>query len=179
MRIISGTFKGRTIRAPKNLPVRPTTDMAKEGLFNILYNRIELEEISILDLFCGTGNISLEFASRGVADITSVDGNHKCVGFVKSMFDDLNVSKAKTFKSDCLKFVENTPNTWDIIFADPPYDYSEYDDLVEEILSKPLLNAEGILIVEHPKEVSFDKVNEYQETRKYGRVHFSFFQLKA
>lgn len=179
MRVVSGKFKGRTIRPPKNLPVRPTTDMAKEGLFNILNNRIDFEETSVLDLFCGTGNISIEFASRGATDITSVDGNFRCVGFVNSLFKDLDVSGAKAIKSDCLRFVANSSQKWDLIFADPPYDYPNYATLVSEILSEPLLAEGGLLIVEHPKEVNLESFDEFKETRKYGRVHFSFFELKA
>lgn len=179
MRVVSGKFKGRTIRPPKNLPVRPTTDMAKEGLFNILNNRIDFEETSVLDLFCGTGNISIEFASRGATKITSVDGNFRCVGFVNSLFNDLEISGAKALKSDCLRFVASSSVKWDLIFADPPYDFPHYPTLVSEILSKPLLNEGGILIVEHPKEINLDSFDEYTETRKYGRVHFSFFELKA
>jgi len=175
MRIISGIHRGRTIRPPKNLPVRPTTDKAKEGLFNILNNRIDFDELDVLDLFCGTGNISFEFVSRDVKSITSVDENFRCIGFVKSTMQELGRSTAKTFRADALKFVESTNQKWDLIFADPPYDFPQYQELVSTILERQLLKGDGILIIEHPAEVSFESFSELQETRKYGRVHFSFF----
>jgi 16S rRNA (guanine(966)-N(2))-methyltransferase RsmD len=175
MRIISGIHRGRTIRAPKSLPVRPTTDKAKEGLFNILNNRVDFDELEVLDLFCGTGNISFEFVSRDVKSITCVDQNFRCIGFVKSTMQDLGRSTAKTFRADALKFVESTNHKWDLIFADPPYDFPKYPQLVSTILERQLLNENGILIIEHPAEVVFESFAELQETRKYGKVHFSFF----
>ena len=179
MRIIGGIHRGRTIRPPKNLPVRPTTDKAKEGLFNILNNRVDFDELDVLDLFCGTGNISFEFLSRDVKSITCVDQNFRCIGFVKSTMQELGRTTAKTFRADALKFVESTNQKWDLIFADPPYDFPKYPELVSSILKRELLNKNGILIIEHPAEVSFETYPELQETRKYGKVHFSFFQLEA
>ena len=176
MRIISGLHKGRTIRPPKNLPVRPTTDKAKEGLFNILNNRVEFDELDVLDLFCGTGNISFEFVSRDVRSVTCVDENFRCIGFVKATMQELGRPTARTLRADALKFVDSTNQKWDLIFADPPYDFSSYPELVSTILGKQLLTKQGILIVEHPKEVSFDSFPECQETRNYGKVHFSFFE---
>lgn len=179
MRIISGTHKGRLIRPPKNLPVRPTTDKAKEGLFNILNNRVDFEELEILDLFCGTGNISLEFASRGARSITSVDQNFRCIGFVRSASEDLGLNAIKPQRADALKFVESTKQKFDLIFADPPYDFPQYPELIQSILDGNLINEDGVLIVEHPAEVDLTGFSELTETRKYGRVHFSFFQLEA
>ncbi len=175
MRIISGRFKGRTIRAPKNLPVRPTTDMAKEGLFNILHNRFYFEELKVLDLFCGTGNISYEFQSRNVQKTKSVDASFKCVAFVKKTLGELGCSNAEVIKSDAIRFVSNTHEKWNLIFADPPYDFSKYEELTEMIVSRKMLEPDGLLIMEHPAEVNLQNVNSYLETRKYGRVHFSFF----
>ena len=177
MRIISGTHKGRTIRPPKNLPVRPTTDMAKEGLFNILNNLIDFEGLNVLDLFCGTGNISFEFMSRGVGSITSVDSNPRCAGFVKSTFDELKLDGATVIKADALRFVESSKGKWDLIFADPPYSYEAYHKFVSTILDNGLLSENGILVVEHPAEVDFSAFPAHTQTRKYGRVHFSFFEL--
>lgn len=176
MRIISGIHRGRTIRPPKNLPVRPTTDKAKEGLFNILNNRVDFDELDVLDLFCGTGNISFEFVSRDVKAITCVDENFRCIGFVKTTMYELGKTTAKTFRADALKFVESTNQKWDLIFADPPYDFPQYQELVSTILERELLNEDGTLIIEHPVEVSFESFSELRETRKYGRVHFSFFE---
>lgn len=176
MRIISGQYRGRNIHPPKNLPVRPTTDKAKEGLFNILNNLLDFEDLNVLDLFCGTGNISLEFASRGAATVTSVDASPKCVGFVKSTFEQLGYKTATTYKSDALRFAQSTSQKWDVIFADPPYTYPHYPELVTGILENKLLAEDGILIVEHPAEVDLSSFPALTQTRKYGRVHFSFFE---
>jgi 16S rRNA (guanine(966)-N(2))-methyltransferase RsmD len=179
MRIISGIHRGRTIRPPKNLPVRPTTDKAKEGLFNILNNRVDFEELDVLDLFCGTGNISFEFVSREVKSITCVDQNYRCIGFVKTIMEELGQTTAKTFRSDALKFVESTNQKWNIVFADPPYDYPKYHEFLSTILKRRLLTEGGTLIVEHPVEVDLSEISGLTETRKYGRVHFSFFQSES
>ena len=179
MRIISGYHKGRTIRAPKNLPVRPTTDMAKEGLFNILNNLVEFDELNVLDLFCGTGNISFEFVSRGAKTVTSVDSNSRCAAFVKSTFDELKYESGTIIKADALRFAETAKKKWSLIFADPPYSYEHYPKLVTTILENGLLDDEGILVVEHPAEVDFSSFPALTQTRKYGRVHFSFFELES
>lgn len=179
MRIISGYHKGRSIRPPKNLPVRPTTDMAKEGLFNILYNWVDFEELDVLDLFCGTGNISFEFASRGAFAVTSVDASSKCAAFVKSTYQELKYDVGSVIKADALRFAEGAKKQWNLIFADPPYDYRQYPELVKTILEGNLLTKDGVLIIEHPAEVDFSDRPEHKQTRKYGRVHFSFFELKA
>jgi 16S rRNA (guanine966-N2)-methyltransferase len=179
MRIISGYHKGRTIRAPKNLPVRPTTDMAKEGLFNILNNLVEFDELNVLDLFCGTGNISFEFVSRGAISVTSVDANSRCAGFVKSTFDELKYESGTIIKADALRFAETAKKQWDLIFADPPYSYEHYHELVRAIMDGGLLSESGILVVEHPAEVDFSAFPTLTQTRKYGRVHFSFFELES
>jgi 16S rRNA (guanine(966)-N(2))-methyltransferase RsmD len=179
MRIVSGKFKGRNILPPKNLPVRPTTDMAKEGLFNILQNRLEFEEVDVLDLFCGTGNISLEFASRGARSVMSVDGNNRCVGFVKSTFETLSCQNCQAVRSDVMVFIDHCRSSWNVIFADPPYDFPQYPLLVQRIFEKQLLRADGLLIVEHPAEVDFSRLPQFMEVRKYGKVHFSFLSSEA
>lgn len=179
MRIISGYHKGRTIRAPKNLPVRPTTDMAKEGLFNILNNLVDFDELNVLDLFCGTGNISFEFVSRGAKFVTCVDSSSKCAAFVKSTFGELNFDSGTIIKADALRFVESAQKQWNLIFCDPPYSYEQYPQLVTTILENGLLTQDGILIVEHPAEVDFSSIPALTQTRKYGRVHFSFFELES
>jgi len=179
MRIISGLHKGRTIRPPKNLPVRPTTDMAKEGLFNILNNLVDFDDLTVLDLFCGTGNISFEFVSRGAVSVTSVDSNARCAGFVKATFDELKYASGNVIKADALRFVESSKGKWNMIFADPPYEYEQYLKFVNTILDNGLLAQNGILIVEHPAEVDFSTFPAHTQTRKYGRVHFSFFELEA
>lgn len=179
MRIVSGLYKGRAIRPPKNLPVRPTTDMAKEGLFNVLNNLVEFEGLNTLDLFCGTGNISFEFASRGAVSVTCIDQNPRCAAFIKSTFDTLNYDGATIMKADALRFVASTKNRWDLIFADPPYESPVHLELVNSIMERQLLTENGLMVIEHPAEIDFSSIPHLTQTRKYGRVHFSFFELKA
>jgi 16S rRNA (guanine966-N2)-methyltransferase len=179
MRIISGRLKGRAIRPPRNLPVRPTTDMAKEGLFNIIANRFDLTEVRSLDLFCGTGNISLELYSRGVEDLTCVDGNAGCAQFVKQSLDTFGCERSNVVRTDAKQFLSRASGKWDIIFVDPPFDYTEHAVLVELIFHRQLLEEEGLLIMEHPASVDLSSIKGYGQTRKYGRVHFSLFGLEA
>jgi len=180
MRIISGTHKGRRINPPQNLPVRPTTDFAKEGLFNILNNYIDFEKLKVLDLFCGTGNITFEFASRGSDDITSVDDHYQCCEFVKKTSSDFKMTQVKVIKSDVFSFLKKAPNSYQLIFADPPYEIEleKLESIPELIFSKNLLQPEGILIVEHAAKSDFSKHEHFFEHRKYGNVNFSFFKNK-
>jgi len=177
MRVISGRLKGRTIKPPGNLPVRPTTDMAKEGLFNILNNRFDFDGLRALDLFCGTGNISLELFSRGIDDLTCVDSNAACAKFVKQLLDTHRCPSSQVVQSDAFMFLSRTGGKWDIIFADPPYDYDRHHELAELILHRQLLNPEGLLVIEHPASVDMSDLPSYEQTRRYGRVHFSLFSL--
>ena len=124
MRIVSGRLKGRRLKAPKQLPVRPTTDMAKEALFNILNNQYYFDELSVLDLFAGTGNISYEFASRGTAEITAVDNHYGCINFIKTTSQELDIG-VNALKSDVFSFLNATTKSYDIVFADPPYDLNQ------------------------------------------------------
>jgi 16S rRNA (guanine966-N2)-methyltransferase len=174
MRIIGGTFKGRTIRVPNNLPVRPTTDFAKEGLFNILNNRIVYPETKVLDLFSGTGHISLEFASRGASDITSVDSNIKCISFQRDMAGKLGVS-VNTIKADVFDFLKNKAAKYDLIFADPPYDLEEIPVIHQLVFEKGLLDKDGLLIIEHGPRTDLSGLPWFKQHRKYGNVNFSFF----
>ena len=149
MRIISGKYKGRRIFPPKNLPVRPTTDMSKEALFNVLNNHFSFDSLKVLDLFSGTGNISFEFASRGSAPITAVDGDFGCVKFIKQVASEYDFDIAAT-KSDVFKFLENCKTSYDIIFADPPYglDQASFEKIALTIFERDLLNEEGMMIIE-------------------------------
>lgn len=178
MRIISGTHKGRRLTAPKNLPVRPTTDFAKEALFNILRNRIYFDEIAVLDIFAGTGNISFEFASRGVPAITSVDSHQGCVQYIEKITQEFEFP-IQAIRSDVSKFLESTSNKSDIIFADPPYDFdvSEFKLIVDTIFERDLLNDEGVIIIEHSKLIDLSELQNFSELRKYGGSAFSFFEL--
>ena len=174
MRIISGNHKGKKIQAPKSLPVRPTTDRAKESVFNILENRYNLSEKRILDLFSGTGNLCYEFSSRNTYEITAVDINPKCVNFIKKTNQNLNFN-IKTILSDSYKFIEKTDENFDIIFMDPPYNYKRYHDLKDLIIKRKILNKDGCLIIEHDKTTRFDEKNI--EVRKYGSVFFTMFNI--
>ena len=143
MRIISGKYKGRNINPPKGLPVRPTTDMAKVGLFNILNNYFDFENIKVLDLFAGTGNITLEFISRGTQDISSIDMHFKCIEFIKGQSALMNAPKAKAIKSNVFNFLNKCTETFDIIFADAPYDLEKAIEIPDIVFTKKLLNPEG------------------------------------
>lgn len=176
MRIISGTHKGRKITAPKNLPVRPTTDMAKEGLFNILNNRYFFDDISILDLFAGIGSISFEFASRGTTKVTSVDKHYGCVKFIVDTAAELDLP-IQTVKSDAYKYLEQLREQYTIVFADPPYDFTQqrFADLATTVLEKDILEKNGILIIEHSKHTDLSHVKFFKSARNYGGSVFSFF----
>lgn len=176
MRIISGKYKGKRLLAPKNLPVRPTTDMAKEGLFNILSNRYDIPQLTILDLFTGTGNISFEFASRGAKAITAIDAHWRCVKFVKATALELAMS-ITTVKSDAETFLKRCSNSYDIIFADPPYDFGKEAlvPLIDLVLENRILRPSGQLIIEHPTQVYLNDHDHFHESRKYGSSVFSFF----
>lgn len=163
--------------APKNLPVRPTTDMAKEALFNILNNRYYFEDISVLDLFAGTGNISYEFASRGTQLITSVDTDFGCIKFINEVSDrfDMNID---TIKSDVYKYLEKTNKQYDLIFSDPPYNFSQdqFSKIPELVFKNSLLKDEGLLVVEHSKHTDLSQLEHYQQSKNYGANVFSFFK---
>lgn len=176
MRIISGKHKGRNIRAPHNLPVRPTTDFAKTALFNILNNHFDFSELKVLDLFCGTGNISYEFLSRGCTSITCVDNETRCVEFVKEFSTQHFPDMVHVFRSDAFRFINNCHTTFDIIFADPPFSMSNVWELPDLILSKNIINKGGWLILEHSSLSKPTCKAIISETRKYGHTSFSFFK---
>ncbi|WP_111682527.1 16S rRNA (guanine(966)-N(2))-methyltransferase RsmD [Winogradskyella tangerina] len=177
MRIISGTYKGRKITAPKKLPVRPTTDMAKEALFNILNNQYYFDDISVLDLFSGTGNISYEFASRGTEQIIAVDGNYGCVKFITETAENFNMP-IQAIKSDVFKFLEHSNQQFSIIFADPPYDFEEaqFASIAELVFQNNLLEDNGFLIIEHSKHTDLSHLDHFSNSKKYGGSMFSFFE---
>ena len=176
MRIVSGKYRSRRINPPTNLPVRPTTDMAKEALFNILQNQYDFYECTVLDLFAGTGNISYEFVSRGCNPVTAIDLNSKCIQFIKSTKDQLEMDNLNIIQSDCFGYLEHANTKFDIIFADPPYDMPDFDRIVQVVFDKQLLNDEGILIIEHSKKTKLRQFKQHLKTKNYGSVHFSFFE---
>lgn len=176
MRIVSGIHKGKRITAPKKLPVRPTTDFAKEALFNILNNQYHFSALKVIDLFSGTGNISFEFASRGAVEIISVDSHFECIKFINKISDELDLP-IRTVKSDAFKFLQATGETANIIFGDPPYNF-EVDALtqiVEITFSRNLLEEGGSLILEHSKKMDLSHLEHFSVVRKYGNSVFSFF----
>lgn len=176
MRIVSGIHKGKKIVAPKKLPVRPTTDFAKEALFNILNNHYHFSGLQVMDLFSGTGNIAYEFASRGAESIISVDSHFECVKFINKITAELDLP-ISTVKSDVFKYLAATLATSDIIFADPPYTF-EVDSLqkmAELTFERNLLKEDGVLIIEHSKKLDLSGVEHFSEIRKYGNSVFSFF----
>lgn len=175
MRIISGIHRGRNINPPKNLPVRPTTDFAKESLFNIFNNNFDYEELAVLDLFSGTGGITYEFSSRGTENITAVDSNFKCFSFIKKVTEDLNMRGVHVFKSDVFTFLNKTKQKFDIIFADPPYELAEIPNIPDTVFRNNLLKDNGWLIVEHSIKTDLSEKPFFKEKRTYGNVNFSIF----
>lgn len=177
MRIISGKYKGRRITAPKKLPVRPTTDMAKEALFNILNNSYYFEDLEVLDLFAGSGNISYEFASRAAKKIVSVDAHFRCIKFISATATALQL-EIDAVKSDVFAYLEKTTSKFDIIFADPPYDLSheKFSEIVKITFDRQLLLEGGMLIIEHSKHTDLSHLNHFTQQRKYGGSVFSFFE---
>ena len=180
MRIISGKFKGRRIFPPKNLPVRPTTDMSKEALFNVLNNHFSFEGLKVLDLFSGTGNISFEFASRGSDNITSVDADFGCVKFIKQIAEEYEFNIA-AMRSDVFKFLEKNTNSYDIIFADPPYalDQKTFENIVTLIFKQELLREDGMMVIEHSKYTKLDHMIHFSFKKSYGGSIFSFFEING
>lgn len=178
MRIISGQFKGRRITAPKKLPVRPTTDIAKEALFNILNNHYYFDDISVLDLFAGTGSISYEFASRGTENITAVDEDFGCIKFINKTAEEFEM-KIQTIKSDVFKFLEMSKMKATVIFADPPYAFSleQFSKIPELVFQNSMLEDDGVLIVEHAKQTDLSKLSNYSYSKNYGGSVFSFFEM--
>jgi 16S rRNA (guanine(966)-N(2))-methyltransferase RsmD len=176
MRIIKGSLQRRLIHTPSNLPVRPTTDLAKESLFNILDNRIDFRNITALDLFAGTGNITYELFSRGCLQVTAVESNSRCVQFIRETANKLNMDKILVIKADVFRFLANSRQVYDLIFADPPYDTDQYKELGEILCSRNMLSPEGWLIIEHPKSANYSTFPGFVEMRRYGKVHFSFLQ---
>lgn len=174
MRIIGGKYKSHFIPLNKKIKARPTTNLAKEALFNILQNKISLNNINVLDIFCGTGNISYEFASRGAGKITSVDNQINAINFIKKQKSHWGMNIIP-IKKNALSFLELTNDKYDIIFADPPYDFNRLEDIPKIVFERNLLSSNGLLILEHSSQKNFEKSANFMEQRTYSSVNFSFF----
>lgn len=176
MRIISGIYGGRRLAPPKNITARPTTDFAKESLFNLLNNRLDFEGIDVLDLFAGTGGIGLEFASRGAREVTAVELAHTQQNFIISVCKQLNCRNLRLVRADAFKYIRACRIQYDFIYADPPYALEQLPTLPDLIFEQRLLKPDGLFVLEHSKTHNFSQHPHWFETREYGSVHFSFFK---
>lgn len=182
MRIISGTFRGRRIEPPKNITARPTTDFAKESLFNLLQNRIDFEGIDVLDLFAGTGSISFECVSRGAREVTAIEMAHTQQNFIISTSKLLNIHNLQLIRGDVFKYLKTCRMQYDFVFADPPYSLPALPTLPEIILGtesgNSMLKPNGLFVLEHPATYDFSGHPDFLDHRTYGSVNFTFFQKK-
>ena len=176
MRIISGKYRGRAINPPKNLRARPTTDFAKENLFNILNNMIDFEECDVLDLFAGTGSVSYEFASRGVKSVTSVEINAVHHNFIRTTAKSLGADNIFAVKANVFLYLKSCLKSFDIVFSDAPYDLEGLDQVVDMVLGEKILKEDGIFIFEHSDKYNFENHPYFWQSRSYGSVQFSFFK---
>ncbi|MCB0431076.1 MAG: 16S rRNA (guanine(966)-N(2))-methyltransferase RsmD [Flavobacteriales bacterium] len=178
MRIIGGKYKGRRFQPPAKLSLRPTTDFAKESLFNILTNRLDWEQCTCLDLFSGTGSLTYECLSRGAAGAWAVEKNRASVNFIRKTLTDLN-ENATVIQEDVLRFLKKPGREFDLVLADPPYDLPELAELPELVLNQGWVGADGLFVLEHGADHSFSDVPEFLEMRKYGSVNFSIFSARS
>lgn len=176
MRIVGGKYRGRIFNPGKTFKARPTTDMAKESLFNVLQNYVDFENIRALDLFAGTGSISYELASRGCTDITSVEINPAHILFIKDVMEKLGEKNIRLVKSNVFVFAERIKEQFDLIFADPPYDHPRFADVANSVFKNNLLKPSGIFILEHSGQFDYSTHPCFKELRRYGSVHFSIFE---
>ncbi len=176
MRIISGQFKGRAINPPRNLRARPTTDFAKENLFNVLGNLVDFQECDVLDLFSGTGSISYEFASRGVRSVTSVEINSVHHAFIRRTASELGIKNLYAVKANAFLYLRSVTKSFDIIFSDAPYDLEGAEEIIRLVFEENRLSEEGFLVFEHSKGKDFSNHPNFWQQRSYGSVQFSFFK---
>ena len=176
MRIISGSCGGRTITPPKNLRARPTTDFAKENLFNVLGNMLDFEGLEVLDLFAGTGSISYEFASREAHSVTSVEVNSVHHNFIRQTAKELKFENFYAVKANAFLYLKSCTKKFDLIFSDAPYDLEGSDEVIKLVFEKDLLKEDGFLIFEHSKDQNFENHPLFWQSRSYGSVQFSFFK---
>ena len=178
MRIIGGKYRGKTILPPQGYKARPTTDFAKEGLFNILNNEYEMEGLQVLDLFGGTGAISYEFASRGALRVYCVEMLPLHANFIKSQAAKFGMDNLTVVRHNVFEFLDICREKFDLIFADPPYAIEGLSDIPDKVFSKDILHPGAYFILEHPEEYNFESHPFFVKEKKYGNVHFSFFEKK-
>ena len=176
MRIIGGKYKGRRINPPGNFKARPTTDFAREGLFNILNNRVDFENLFILDLFSGTGSISYEFASRGAASVHLVEKDVKHISGIRKTLKELDLENVRPIHIDVKAYLKTCSIRYDIVFADPPYELPWLSELPDLVTQAGIIKEDGFFILEHPRDLSFTGHKLFFEHRNYGGVNFSFFK---
>jgi 16S rRNA (guanine966-N2)-methyltransferase len=176
LRIISGKYKGKRLNPPINLKARPTTDFAKEGLFNILHNNFDFSELKILDLFSGTGCIGFEFASRGANFVEMIEKNFVHHNFIKNTIIEMKMENARVIKTDVFIYIHHIHQVFDLIFADPPFNLEGIEEFPDKIFSSGILKSHGWFILEHPKNITFSSHPNCFDERAYGGVHFSFFK---
>lgn len=178
MRIISGMYKGRRFDVPHSFKARPTTDFAKENLFNVLANRIDFddEELTALDLFAGTGSITIELLSRGCGKVVSVEKDRDHYAFISKIVKELKTDRSILIKGDVFKFIKGGRSEFDFIFADPPYELEGLETIPDLVFGNNLLREDGIFVLEHGKKNNFEEHPHFVERRVYGSVNFSFFK---
>jgi 16S rRNA (guanine966-N2)-methyltransferase len=176
LRIIGGKYRGRRIDPPGNFKARPTTDFAREGLFNILDNRIDFEDIIVLDLFSGTGSISYEFASRGASSVHLVEKDRIHINGIRRIIKDMDMENIRPIHIDVKAYLKTCSIKYDIVFADPPYDLQWLQELPDLVTEAGIIKEEGFFILEHPKALNFNSHKLFFEHRNYGGVNFSFFK---
>ncbi len=179
MRIIGGDHKGFRFNPPNNIPARPTTDYAKEGIFNIINNQFYFDEVIFLDLFSGTGSISYEMFSRGCEDITSVELSSKMIRFIKAISEKLNIENHSIIQGDVFKYLANAYKSFDIIFAGPPYPLENIDDLPDLVMNSNILNKEGWFILETSQKHNYKDHPKLKRLKNYGQTHFWIFSHEA
>ncbi len=179
MRVIAGKYKRRRFDLPKNLKARPTTDFAKENLFNVLNNMIDFEDIKALDLFSGTGAISFELLSRGASEVVSVEKQYAHHEFIKKVAKELKDDNLIAIKGDVFKFIDSSKERFDFIFADPPYDLPNLEMIPELVFKSGLMDDDTLFILEHSSKNDFSSYPEFDQLRVYGSVNFSFFTKKT
>jgi 16S rRNA (guanine(966)-N(2))-methyltransferase RsmD len=178
LRIIGGKYRGRRIDPPQGFKARPTTDFAREGLFNILENRINFEEARVLDLFAGTGSISYEFSSRGAKEVHLVEQNLKHISGIKLIIRDLGLENIRPIHIEVRTYLKICKAKYDVVFADPPYDLRWLEDIPDMVTRSGILEKDGFLVLEHPKKMDFSGHRLFFEHRNYGGVNFSFFRTE-